>query len=92
MQIGLVFTFLFAASISIKRLKNLEAEGTTLFNIKRHNCIVLRRGTHATAVTDLSDTDKVFRYSVQPFLDSCQVSDIRLYKPGNYTNILTLSK
>ncbi|MGZ3776513.1 MAG: ComEC/Rec2 family competence protein [Mucilaginibacter sp.] len=80
LQLSLVFTLLFATSISIKRWKNLEADGTTVFNIKKHNCIVVRRGTYAAVVTDLSDTDKIFKYSVQPFLDSCQVSNIQLYK------------
>lgn len=83
LQLSLVCTLLFATSISIKRWRNLEAEGTTLFNIKRHSCMVLRRGTHAAVVTDLADTDKAFRYSVQPFLDSCQISNIRLYKVVN---------
>lgn len=92
LQLSLVFTLLFASSISIKRWKNLEAESTTLFNIKRHSCIVARRGTYAAVVTDLADTDKLFRYSVQPFLDSCQVSNIRSYKLNKGANSLLPNK
>jgi len=92
LQLSLVFTLLFASSISIKRWKNLEAESTTLFNIKRHSCIVARRGTYAAVVTDLADTDKLFRYSVQPFLDSCQVSNIRSYKLNKGANSLLPDK
>lgn len=90
LQLSLVFTLLFATSISIKRWKNIKSEGTTVFNIKKHNCNVLRHGNYAAVVTDLSDTDKVFRYSVQPFLDSCQVNNIRLYKfvNGSYPCLL----
>jgi competence protein ComEC len=83
LKLSLVFTLLFATSISLKRWKNAEAEGVTNFNIRRHDCTVIRYGTHAAVITDLSDTDKAYRYSVQPFLDSCQVSNIQLYKFKN---------
>ncbi|HJP64239.1 MAG TPA: ComEC/Rec2 family competence protein, partial [Mucilaginibacter sp.] len=83
LQLGLAFTLVFAISISFKRWNNLTSSGTTVLNIKRHSCTIIRRGAQAAVITDLSDTDKAFRYSVQPFLDSCQISDMHLYRRNN---------
>jgi len=91
LQLSLALTLLFAISISVKRWHTFTTNEKTVLNIKKHNCTILRQGFHAAVVTDLSNTDEAFRYSVQPFLDSCQVSEVRLYKPGNSSNSLLLN-
>ncbi|MBS1529255.1 MAG: ComEC/Rec2 family competence protein, partial [Bacteroidetes bacterium] len=91
LQLGLAFTLLFAVSIGVKRWNNLKSSSTTVLNIKKHSCTVIKKGLQAAVITDLSDTSKAFRYSVQPFLDSCQVSEVQLYKPAYRSNALTLN-
>ncbi|HWD87287.1 MAG TPA: ComEC/Rec2 family competence protein [Mucilaginibacter sp.] len=91
LQLSLCFTILFAISISMKRWNNLASNTTLVLNVRRHACTVIRKGSQATVITDLADTDKSFRYSVQPFLDSCQVSNVRLVKPVAGQNALTLN-
>ena len=92
LQLSLALILLFAISISLKRWYNFSSAEKTVLNIKRHQCTILRQGFHAAVITDLADTDKAFRYAVQPFLDSCQVSDIHLYKPGTGPNSLASNK
>jgi competence protein ComEC len=83
LQLGLASTLLLTISVSIKKWRNLSTGAVTVLNLRKHAGIVIRKGGNAAVITDLSDTDKVFKYSVQPFLDSCQVSNIKIYRPGN---------
>ena len=83
LQLGLASTLLLTISVSIKKWRNLSTGAVTVLNLRKHTGIVIRKGGNAAVITDLSDTDKVFKYSVQPFLDSCQVSNIKIYLPGN---------
>jgi competence protein ComEC len=82
LQLGFTAMLILAVSVSVKRWNNLRTSAVTILNLRKHTGIVIRKGVKAAVITDLSDTDKVFKYSVQPFLDSCQVSDVKLYKPG----------
>ena len=83
LRLSLAATLLLTISVSVKRWNNLRASGITVLNLRKHTGIVVRKGNVATVITDLSDTDKVFKYSVQPFLDSCQVSDVKIYRPSD---------
>ena len=91
LRLGLAATLLLSVSISVKRWDNISASGVTVLNLRKHTGIVIRKGDNATIITDLSDTDKVFKYSVQPFLDSCQISDVKIYKPGDNSLAIKLS-
>lgn len=71
-------TLLFTISISIKRWHHLQADGITFLNLRKHTGIVFKNQDHAVVVTDLHDSDKVYKYSIQPYLDSCQVSDVKV--------------
>ncbi len=82
-RLSLAATLLLTISVSVKRWNNLNTSAVTVLNLRRHTGILLRKGNNAAVITDLSDTDKVFKYSVQPFLDSCQVSNIKIYKPAD---------
>jgi competence protein ComEC len=83
LQLSLTALLLLTISISIKRWRSARASTITVLNLRKHTGIVMRKGSNTAVITDLSDTDKVFKYSVQPFLDSCQASNIKIYKPGN---------
>jgi competence protein ComEC len=82
LKLGFAATLLLTVSVSVKKWNNLRASGVTVLNLRKHTGIILRKGNNATVITDLSDTDKVFKYSVQPFLDSCQINNIKIYKPA----------
>jgi competence protein ComEC len=71
--------------ISFKRWHNLQSGSITFLNLRKHTGIIFRTGDKAVVVSDLSDTDKTYRYSVQPYLDSCQVNII--HKAATSTDI-----
>ncbi|HEX3384423.1 MAG TPA: ComEC/Rec2 family competence protein, partial [Mucilaginibacter sp.] len=62
LQLSLCFTLLFAISISMKRWNNITSNSTAVLSIKKHNCTVIKKGSQAIVITDLTDTDKSFRY------------------------------
>ncbi|HWZ14051.1 MAG TPA: ComEC/Rec2 family competence protein [Mucilaginibacter sp.] len=65
-------------SLSIKNISLSRSNQIVWLNLKKHPGIVFRHGYRAVVLTDIKTTDKTFQYSVQPYLDSCQVSDIKM--------------
>jgi competence protein ComEC len=70
---SLFITLIFCLFISFKRLTVQNSSTIAFLNVRSHTAIIFKNRTQATVVTDLADTDKLYRYSVQPFLDSCKV-------------------
>ncbi len=87
LRITLVALLLFAISVSWKRYRNLQTKESVAFYIRKHRAIAYRAGNQAVVLTDLSDTDKAFRYSVQPYLDSCQVENLKLVSAEGRKNL-----
>jgi competence protein ComEC len=81
LRLSFCFMLLFAISISLKRWDSLHSDSITFLNLRKHTGIVLKKGNRAIVVSDLSDTDKNYRYSVQPYLDSCKISDAKICAP-----------
>ena len=67
----------FCISISLKNIFAQQSNHIAWLNISRHKAIVFKQGRSAVLLTDLKDTDKAYKYSVQPYLDSCQVKHLR---------------
>ena len=77
-KFSLVCTLLLCISISLKRINAANTTNIAWLNLNKHKAIVFKNGNAAIVLTDLKDTDKTYRYSVQPYLDSTQVSNTRL--------------
>jgi len=71
-------TLLLVISISLKRWNNLRSESIAFLDLKKHMGLVFRKGNQAVIVSDLTDSDKTYKYSIQPYLDSCQVSEAKI--------------
>lgn len=78
LKTALVCTLVLCVNVSLKRVNSARANNIAWLNISRHKAIVFKQGRAAVILTDLKDTDKAYKYSVQPYLDSCKVSNIRL--------------
>ncbi|MEO6851717.1 MAG: ComEC/Rec2 family competence protein, partial [Mucilaginibacter sp.] len=83
LKLSLCCMLLLATSLSIKRWKNLTRNEITFLNLRKHTGIVFKAGNKAIVVSDLADTDKTYRYSVQPYLDSCQVNSVKVLAPDS---------
>jgi competence protein ComEC len=66
------------SSWSLKRIAGQRVTNATFFNLKKHTAILFKQGNRGVLLTDITDTDKSYQYSVQPCLDSMQVSQLTL--------------
>lgn len=83
LQFALFSTLILVISISLKRWNNLKSEEITVLNLRKHTGVIFRSGEQAIVLTDLKDTDKTYRYSIQPYLDSCQVAKTKTIHPDS---------
>ncbi len=83
LRFALLSTLVLAISITFKRWHNSSSNELIVLNLRKHTGIIFRSGNRATVLTDLSDTDKTYRYSVQPYLDSCQVAEAKVRNPNS---------
>jgi competence protein ComEC len=72
-SLGLIF--LLAISVSAKRIKTDNSDSITFLNMRKHLAIVFKHGDKAVILTDLSPVDKSYQYVIQPYLDSCKITD-----------------
>jgi competence protein ComEC len=75
LKTSLGLMLLLAISVSAKRLNSFNADSITFLNMRKHLGIVFKHGDKAIILTDISPTDKNYQYAVQPYLDSCKVTD-----------------
>jgi competence protein ComEC len=78
LKVSLVCILLFCLSISIKKIRLSGSDNIAWLNLKKHKGIVFKNGNNAIVLSDLKSTDKNYQYSIQPYLDSCQVSNVKL--------------
>jgi competence protein ComEC len=81
LKLALCSTLVLVCMVSFKRLGNLQSDRITFLNLRKHTGVVFQSGEHGAVISDLADTDKTYRYSVQPFLDSSQVKFVHSIIP-----------
>jgi competence protein ComEC len=69
---------LLSISISLKKVNTQQTHTLTFLDLKKHTGIVMKNGDSAIVISDLADTDKNYKYSVQPYLDSSGVINIKV--------------
>ncbi len=83
LKLSMAAFLLFSISVSLNKYSNLRSKEITLFYIRKHQTIAFRSGNQAIILTDLCDSDRSFKYAVQPYLDSCQVVQFKLIAPDS---------
>ena len=81
LRLSLICVLLLVISISFKRWNHSQSNQIAFLSLRKHTGIAFKKGNDAIVLTDLSDTDKAYRYSIQPYLDSDQVENVRLLPP-----------
>jgi competence protein ComEC len=90
MSLGLML--LLAISVSAKRLNSFNGDSIAFLNMRKHLGIVFKHGDKAIILTDLSPTDKNYQYAIQPYLDSCKITDTLVSTPQRNVNAAFLLK
>ncbi len=92
LKLSLFCTLLLCLIVSIKKISSAQSNSIVWLNLKKHKGIVFKNGNEAIVLTDLKNTDKIFQYSIQPYLDSCQVSKAWVYSLNQDINTSWLIK
>ncbi|GAA4090361.1 ComEC/Rec2 family competence protein [Mucilaginibacter panaciglaebae] len=79
LRLALVLLFVLAISSSFKKFKSISSNSIVFLNLRKHSGIVFKQGDKAIILSDLACTDKNYRYSIQPYLDSSKVTDTSVY-------------
>lgn len=64
---------IFCVGTSFTGIIKMNSNEIVFLSLGKHYGIVFRNGHQGVVLTDLADTDKTYRYSVQPYLDSTGV-------------------
>lgn len=79
LKFGIGCLFLLCVSISVKRYRADTSSSVAFLNLRKNTGIVFKNGDKAVVLSNLADTDKNYKYSIQPYLDSCKISHAELY-------------
>lgn len=82
LRASIVLIFLLAISISIKKYRSYTTNSIAFLNLRKNMGIVFKNGNQGIVLSNLADTDKNYNYSIRPYLDSCKINDVVLYKPN----------
>ena len=86
LRLSLCCLLLLSISFSYKKTTSANTHSIAFLNMRSHTGIVMRSGNQAIVLSDLSDTNKNYRYSIQPYLDSCKLTDVTIYNPKQNVN------
>jgi len=75
----LVCLLLLSIFISLKKINAQQTDSIAFLSLRKHVGIVMKNGDKAVVISDLPDTDKNYKYSIQPYIDSSGVNDVRVY-------------
>jgi competence protein ComEC len=75
---SLFASFVFFLIFNINYIMLINKEKITWLNLKKHTGIIFKHGNSAIVLSDLKSSDKAYQYSIQPYLDSCQINNIRV--------------
>jgi competence protein ComEC len=86
LRLSLCCLLLLSISFSYKKIASANTHSIAFLNMRSHMGIVMRNGNQAIVLSDLSDTNKNYSYSIQPYLDSCKLTDVTIYNPKQNVN------
>jgi competence protein ComEC len=75
----LAYMLVLSVSISLKQYRANDTQSITFLNLRKHTGIIVKNGNQGVVLTDLPETDKTFKYSIQPDLDSNRITDYKVY-------------
>jgi competence protein ComEC len=76
--VTLLCVLVLSVSFSAKRVAGMQSQSITFFNLKKHSSILFKQGDRGVLLSDLTDTDKAYKYTIQPFLDSNRIAQLTL--------------
>jgi competence protein ComEC len=92
LNLSLALLLIVSVSITWKKIDSNTNNSITFLNLKKQRAIVFKNGGDAVVLSDLKPTDKNYRYSIQPGLDSAKVENIKVFSFQDNINLPYLKK
>lgn len=92
LKASIILVFLLTVSTSVKKYRSYTTNSIAFLNLRKNMGIVFKNGDQAIVLSNLADTDKNYNYSIRPYLDSCKINDVALYKPDQEIRSVFLRK
>jgi competence protein ComEC len=92
LKFSLICILILTVCISVDKINALRTNTLAFLNLHKHVGIVMKRGTSAIVLSDLADTDKNYKYSIQPYLDSSGVKQVAVYDLKHDVNSIFAKK
>ena len=88
---ALMFSLVFALSITYKNFKHSRQQQAMFFSLRKNSAVAIIKGKTAVLISDLDSTENAFRFSVKPYLDSCRIQHVTYINPykNNHNTIYT---
>jgi competence protein ComEC len=77
--LSMICILLVCISFSYKEICLGNINSIAFLNLRKSPGIIFKKGNEAIVLTDVKSSDKAYQYSIQPYLDSCGINNIRLY-------------
>ncbi len=71
----IISCLILSISISMKYYGVLVSNNIAWLNLGRHQGVIFKHGNEAVVLTDLHAGDKAYQYAIQPYLDSCKITN-----------------
>jgi len=78
LQLAVICVLVLSVSFGFKRISSTQTNNIAWLNLNKHKAIVFKNGNNGIVMTDLKDTDKIYRYTVQPYLDSSGINTAQI--------------
>ncbi|TWR31010.1 ComEC/Rec2 family competence protein [Mucilaginibacter pallidiroseus] len=82
LKAALIYMLFFSLSFSYHKYKADNNRSIVFLNMRKNIGIIFKDGRRGVVISNLPPTDKNFKYSVQPCLDSMQIADYKVYTPA----------
>jgi competence protein ComEC len=92
LKLSFLFVTLIAISISVKVYDSMTTSNITFFSLRKNSAVLFRNGNRAVLISDLKPNDKNYQYSIQPYLDSCKITDVQNIGLGNNIGCTYIAK
>ena len=77
--LSLACILLLSIKVSLKKIDEQKTNTLAFLNLRKHVGIIMKNGNSAVVISDLTDTDRNYKYSIQPYLDSSGVKNVQVY-------------
>jgi competence protein ComEC len=91
-SLGMALVFALLLSVSLKYYNAAHTNQMTFLNLRKNTGIVFKNGREAVVLTNLEIDSKAYKWSVQPYLDSSKVSDVKIINLQDDLTTATFSK